>query len=72
MAISTKLSLNFAKSNGDAVNITYNHAKNNVSAANVKSLMEGIVANGEIFEKAPAIIKSAKIITTEDTPVDLS
>ena len=72
MAISTKLSLNFTKINGDAINMTYGNIKQDVSSANVKSLMEGIVANGSIFEKVPAAIKSAKIITTEETAVDLS
>ncbi len=72
MAISTKLSLSFTKSNGDAINMNYGNIKQDVSAANVKSLMEGIVANGSIFEKVPAAIKSAKIITTEETAVDLS
>jgi len=72
MATSTKLSLSFMKSNGDSINFTYSNAKNNVTAANVKSLMEGMVANGDIFEKVPAAIKSATIITTERTAVDLS
>ena len=72
MANSTKLSLTFAKDNGEAVTFTYSHAKKTASAANVKSLMEGMVANGAIFEKAPAAVKSAKFITVEETAVDLS
>ena len=72
MATSTKLWLNFTRSNGGSMNLTYNHAKSNASAANVKALMQGIVANGNIFQKTPAAIKSAKIITTEETEVDLS
>lgn len=72
MAISTKLKLGFTKSNGDSVSMSYANIKQDVSAANVKSLMEGIVANGSIFEKVPAAIKSALIITTEQTAVDLS
>ena len=72
MAISTRLSLDFTKSNGDLINITYGNIKQDVSAANVKALMEGIVANGSIFENVPAAIKSAKIITTEATAVNLS
>jgi len=72
MANSTKLSLTFAKDNGEALTFTYAHAKKTASAANVKSLMEGMVANGAIFEKAPVTIKSAKIINVEETAVDLS
>lgn len=72
MATSTKLKMDFAKSNGDDMSITYNYIKNNVSNANVKALMEGMITNGAIYEKVPAIIKSATIITTEETAVDLS
>ena len=72
MATSTKLSLNFMKSNGDTINFIYSNAKNNVTAANVLLIVEGMVANGDIFEKTPAAIKSAKIITTEETQIDLS
>ena len=72
MAASSKLILSFADSNDDNVNFTYNHAKKEASSSNVKALMEGIVANGEIFEKTPASIKSAKIVTTETQEVDLS
>lgn len=72
MAISTRLLLNFKKSNGELISIVYNDIKQDVSAANVKTLMEGIVANGSIFEKVPATIVDAKIITTEATAVDLS
>lgn len=71
-AINTKLQMTFTKANGDNVSMTMKHCKQDLSAANVKSLMEGIVANGSIFEKVPAAIKSAVIITTESTAVDLS
>lgn len=72
MATSTKISLNFAKSNGNTMNLSYNYARQDVSNANVKSLMQGIVTNGAIFENTPATIRSAKIITTDTTDVDLS
>lgn len=68
----TKLVLNFLKSNGDKISYTYQNAKNNVTAANVKSLMEGMVTNGDIYEKVPAAILSAKLVTTEETVIDLS
>ena len=72
MATSTKLSLNFAKSNGNSMNLSYSYARQDASNANIKALMQGIVANGAIFENTPAAIRSAKIITTETTDVDLS
>ena len=72
MTTTTKLSLNFAKSNGNSMNLSYNYARQDASNANIKLLMEGIVANGAIFQNQPAAIRSAKIITTETTDVDLS
>ena len=68
----TKLVLTFAKANGDSLSQTYSNAKSNVSSANVKALMEGIIANGAIFTSVPAVMKSAKIVTTTETAVDLS
>ena len=61
MATSTKLSLNFAKSNGNSMNLSYSYARQDASNANIKALMQGTAA-----------IRSAKIITTETTDVDLS
>lgn len=72
MATSTKLSLNFTKNDGGSMNLSYNYAKKEFNAANVKALMEGIVANGDIFERIPAAAKSAKIVTIEETAIDLS
>ena len=72
MATTSKLSMKFADSNGDTVNMNYNHAKSDVSNANVRTLMDGIVANGAIFVKVPTIVKSANVITTESREVDLS
>ena len=71
-SIDCKLVMGFTKANGDNISITMKYAKQDVSTANIKSLMEGIVANGSIFEKVPAAIKSAYIETTEKTAIDLS
>ena len=72
MATSARLSLNFTKSSGELMNITYSNVKQNVSSANVKALMQGIIANGDIFSNRPVAIISAEIITTDKTVVDLS
>ena len=72
MATSTKLLLNFLKSNGNEMGLTYNYANPSASRTDIKALMQGIVANGAIFENTPAAIRSAKIVTTETTDVDLS
>jgi len=54
------------------MNLSYGYARQDASNANIKALMQGIVANGAIFKNTPAAIRSAKIITTETTDVDLS
>ena len=72
MATTTKIVLDFAKANGSTCTQTYEHARQDVSNANIKSLMQGIVANGAIFTNVPVAIKAAKIVTTDTTDVDLS
>lgn len=69
---STVLKMTFAKANGNNVSFTMKYARQDSSNANIKSLMEGMVANGEIFENTPVALKSAQIVTTETTEVDLS
>ena len=72
MAITTKLQLNFAKENGNSMSLSFNNARQDASNANIKTLCETIVANGAIYENVPVAIRSANIITTSTTPVDLS
>ena len=72
MATTRQLQLNFAKSNGNNMSLVYNYVKETVSASAVKSLMQGIVANGAIFENTPATIRSAKHIEKTTTDIDLS
>ncbi len=72
MATSRQLVLNFKKSNGNDMSLVYNYVKENVSNAAVKSLMQGIVANGAIFENTPATIRSAKHVEKTTTDIDLS
>jgi len=72
MATSTRLSLDFSDSHGNLINMTYSNAKNNVTDAQVKALMQGIIANGSIFADIPVTIREAHVITTEAIPVDLS
>ncbi len=72
MADSTKLVIGFETSTGKSMTLTYNHAKPGATAANVKALMNGIIANGSIFANVPALAKSAKIVTTTESEYDLS
>ena len=71
MASVKKLSLYFTDSEGDNINQVYHYADSEVESASVKALMQGIIANGAIFNKVPAAMKSAKIITVNETPINI-
>ncbi|MBQ7217036.1 MAG: DUF2922 domain-containing protein [Synergistaceae bacterium] len=71
MAAASKLVLTFAGTNKD-VSFSYNYANSEAASAKVKALMNGLIANGSIFENPPVSAKSAKIVTTTTTEYDLS
>ena len=72
MATSSKLVMTFANSNGTEHSIIYNYVDANTADVTVKALVNGIIANGSIFSNVPATAKSAAIVTTTQTAVDLS
>ncbi len=72
MAESTKLVLGFQNASGTSMTLSYNHAKASATTAQVKALMNGIIANGSIFANVPATAKSAKIVETTESEYDLS
>ena len=72
MAVSTKLSLTFTDGDGASINHSYNYANPEVTSASVKALMQGIVANGAIFDRVPVATKSAKIVVTEETSININ
>lgn len=72
MASGMKLVLGFETAEGKSMTLTYNHAKASATAAQVKALMNGIIANGSIFSTVPATAKSAKQVTTSENEYDLS
>lgn len=74
MAASTlyKLSIEFATLDGRTLTMNFNYVKPDLGVAYVKALANGIVSNGSIFAKVPAVTKSAKIVTTSEEDYDLS
>lgn len=68
----TKLVLSFISSSGDSQSFSYNYAKDEPVDADVKALMEGMITNGDIFENPPAALKSAKVVVTNESAIDLS
>lgn len=72
MAEGTVLKLEFLTAEEKTTTFTFKYAKPSVTAAQVKTLMETMISNKEIFETEPAFIKSAKTVTTSETVYDLS
>ena len=74
MATTSTLKMTFVASNGGNTSLSYANSKDagTLSSTNVKALMEGIIANGAIFENVPVSMKSAEITKKETTAIDLS
>ena len=72
MADGTKLVLTFLDQYDGTIVFTFPYAKASATAANVKNLMNVIIANGDIFEDKPVTMLSARTITTSETAYDLS
>lgn len=73
MAEGTKLLLVFkAQSSNSNVTFSFNYAKPSVTTAQVKNLMNTMIANKEIFTYPPVEKVSAKTVTVSETVYDLS
>ena len=72
MAAGTRLELEFETSSGGKMILTYNYAKPSAGLANVKALMNCIIANNVIFANSPVTAVSAREITTSENVYDLS
>ena len=71
MASGTKLVCTFKTSNDKTISMTFNYAKSNATTANVKTLMNTIIANGAIFANVPVYSISAKTQTTSENEFNL-
>ena len=67
----SRLVLTFATSDGTTTH-SFSYANAEATAANVKALVNGIIANGSIYVKVPTTAKSAKMVTTTETDYNLS
>ena len=68
----TNLKLVFTGSSNKKVNFTYPDANTAATAVQVKTLMQNIVANKDIFAEQPLALESATFITTTSVPVNLN
>jgi hypothetical protein len=69
--MATSLKLVFGAGGGKKVSLTFPYADGAADAEDVKSLMEGIVDNGEIYVEPPLTAVEADFVTHTVTPVDL-
>lgn len=72
MATTARLEMKFIDSSGEKFTQNMAYCDPEVNDAKVKALMQGIVANGEIFERTPTAISSAQTVVTERTAIDLN
>ena len=70
--MSAKLALTFSDANGNDVKLNYSHVNTAVEASDVRTLMSTIITNGSIFSSVPAAQKSAKLVITTESDIDLS
>ena len=71
MASSVSLQLKFGTMSGTKTwNIKY--AKEDATTANIKNLMDVMIANGSVYKYPPMTKESALIIKKTETEVDLS
>ena len=68
--MATTLKTKFTDSAGKDLTVSFSHADASKSA-NVKPLMQGMIANGGIYANAPVAMVSADFITTTTIPVSL-
>ena len=73
MATKTKLNMKFVDAASEEMTVTLsNYVDEDVEDSDIKALCSGIVTNKAIFRRPPQSVKSAEIVTTVTTPIDLS
>lgn len=70
--MANRLVLEFYDSNRGTITMTYNHADEDVTTANVRALVNAIITNGSIFQTSPITAKSAKLVVSTESEFELS
>ena len=65
------LALTFVDKDGNDVVFSYPHANTSCYESDIKALVQGLITNGSIFANPPVIVKSAKLLVSEVTSIDL-
>ena len=67
----TRLKLVFSGAGEKKVTMLFPYANSSAAGPDVKALMEGIVADGSIYEDVPKGIIGAEFLESSSTPVNL-
>jgi hypothetical protein len=70
--MATNLNLKFNAAGDKKVSMTFPYADSTCGDAQVKALMQNIVANNAIFAEPPLALTAAEFVTRTVIPVDLS
>lgn len=70
MATNAKLQLKFGTADG-VKTWSFSNAKINPSSSNVKTLVNTILANGSIYRYQPLEVRTASVVVTNETFIDL-
>ena len=70
--MTTNLRLIFDGDGGKRVSFNFPFANRDASATQVKSLMQIIVANGDIYSEAPQSLLKAEFAVNEVIPINIS
>ena len=69
--MATRLRLVFSGAGEKKITLSFPYARGSATGTEVKTLMQGIVADGSIYEDVPTGIVGAEFLTSTSTPINL-
>ena len=72
MAIGTRLVMVFQDATNTDRTFSFGYIDPQASVANVKNVVQSIIDNGDIFANVPLTAKSAKLVTTTETDINIT
>ena len=72
MAAGCKLVITFIDTTSTERDFVFNYAKSSATPTQIKAVAQGLIENGSIFENVPVSAKSAKLVVTSETTIDVA
>ena len=69
--MATRLKLVFSGAGEKKITMLFPYARSSATGAEVKALMQGIMADGSIYEDVPRGIVGAEFLESSSTPINL-